>query len=100
MGDFSSPDTSWEYHTASTKRSRKFLKHIEVNLLVQVLRELTKKGALLDQRGSHGWSLAALAMVTMKQSSLKSMVMGEKLPANLQQIFNRGYAEIWYIYML
>lgn len=54
MGDFSSPDTSWEYHTASTKRSRKFLRHIEVNLLVQVLRELTKKGALLDQRGSHG----------------------------------------------
>lgn len=53
MGDFSSPDTSWEYHAASTKRSRKFLRHIEVNFLVQVLRELTKKGALLDQRGSH-----------------------------------------------
>ncbi|KAM9591477.1 uncharacterized protein ACIBXB_006274 [Morphnus guianensis] len=39
---------NWEYHTVDTNRSRKFLKHIEDNLLVQVLRELTRKGALLD----------------------------------------------------
>lgn len=44
MGDLAFPDVNWEYHTADTNGSRKFLKHIEDNLLMHVLR----KGALLD----------------------------------------------------
>ena len=48
MGDFNFPDINWEYHTADTNRSRKFLMHIEGNFLVQVLREPTRKGAFLD----------------------------------------------------
>ncbi|KAJ7411815.1 hypothetical protein BTVI_48486 [Pitangus sulphuratus] len=40
-------DISWEYYMADTNRSRKFLKHVEDNL-VQVLRESTRKSALLD----------------------------------------------------
>lgn len=39
---------NWEYHTADANRYRRFLKHIGDNFLVQVLRELTRKGVLLD----------------------------------------------------
>jgi len=40
-------------------RSRKFLKHVEDNFLVQVVREPAEKGTLLDllffkRRGTHG----------------------------------------------
>ena len=48
LGDFSFPNVNWEHRTADTNRSRKFLKHIGDNFLVQVLRELTRRGALLD----------------------------------------------------
>ena len=48
MGDFNLPDINWEYHIAETKRSRRFLKHLDDNFLVQVQREPTRKGALLD----------------------------------------------------
>jgi len=48
MGDFNCPDINCEYHTVDTNRFRKFLEHVEVSFLVQVLRELTRKGALLD----------------------------------------------------
>ncbi|PKU42959.1 hypothetical protein llap_6720 [Limosa lapponica baueri] len=47
-GDFIFPDINWEYHTADTNTSRKFLQHIEENFLVQVLRELSRKGGLLN----------------------------------------------------
>ena len=46
MGDL--PDIDWDYHTADMSRSRRFLKHLDDNFLVQVLREPTRKGALLD----------------------------------------------------
>lgn len=45
---FSLPDENWEYPTADTDRSRRFLKGLDGNFLVQVLRELSRKGALLD----------------------------------------------------
>ncbi|GAB0202528.1 mitochondrial enolase superfamily member 1 [Grus japonensis] len=48
MGDFNLPDINWEHHTADTSRSRSFLKHLDDNFLVQVLKEPTRKGALLD----------------------------------------------------
>jgi len=48
MGDFNFPDINREYHKADTNRSRKFLKHVEENFLVQLLMELTRKGALLN----------------------------------------------------
>ena len=47
-GDFNFPDINWDYCTADTNRSRKILKHFEDNFLIWVLRELTRKGALLD----------------------------------------------------
>ncbi|KAF1487797.1 hypothetical protein FQV18_0002667, partial [Eudyptula minor novaehollandiae] len=49
MGDFTFPDVNWDCHTADRQKSRKFvLKHIEYYCLIEVLRELSKKGALLD----------------------------------------------------
>ena len=48
MRDLNFPDDNWEYHTEDINRSRKFLKHTEDHFLVQVLREMTRKGALLD----------------------------------------------------
>ncbi|GAB0186949.1 hypothetical protein GRJ2_001160200 [Grus japonensis] len=48
MGDFNLPDVNWEHHTADTSRSRSFLKHLDDNFLVQVLKEPMRKGALLD----------------------------------------------------
>jgi len=42
------PAINCDYHMANTSRSRRFLKHLEDNFLVQVLREPTRKGALLD----------------------------------------------------
>lgn len=45
---FSLPDVNWEYPAADTDRSRRFLKGLDDNFLVQVLRELSRKGALLD----------------------------------------------------
>lgn len=48
MGDFNFPDISWENHTANTNRSRKFLRHVNDSFLVQILRELTRKGVVLD----------------------------------------------------
>ena len=46
--DFNLPDVNWEYHTINTSRFRRFLKHLDDNFLGQVLREPTRKGALLD----------------------------------------------------
>jgi len=48
MGHFSFPDFNWDYHTTDMNKSRKFLKHVEDNFLIQVLRELTRKSGLLD----------------------------------------------------
>lgn len=57
--------------------------------MVQVLGEPTRKGAFLDfllvNREEPKWRLVAiLATVTTKQSSLKSLVRGKKVPAKLQ----------------
>ncbi|KAJ7415597.1 hypothetical protein BTVI_37847 [Pitangus sulphuratus] len=35
MGDFNVPDVNWDYRTTDTNRSRKFLKHLEDNFLIQ-----------------------------------------------------------------
>lgn len=48
MGDFNFPDTNWECHIVYTDRFRKFLKHAEDNVLVQILGGPTRKGALLN----------------------------------------------------
>ena len=42
------PDINWDYHTADMTKSRRFLKNLDDNFLVQVLREPARKGALLD----------------------------------------------------
>lgn len=47
MGDFNLSEVNWEYHTVNTSRSRRFLKHLDNNFLVQVRRETARKGALL-----------------------------------------------------
>ncbi|KAJ7410618.1 rna-directed dna polymerase from mobile element jockey-like [Pitangus sulphuratus] len=48
MGDFNLPEINWEHHTAGTTWSRRFLKNLDDNCLEQVLREVTRKDALLD----------------------------------------------------
>ena len=89
------PDVNWGYHTADTSRSRRFLKHLDDNfIVVQVLREPTRKGALLDLENREGlvgmWQLAAiLVIVTMKRLSLKFLVTG----GNCHQNFSPGYGE-------
>jgi len=45
MGDFNFPDVNWEYYTADTNMSRRFLKHLVDNFLIQVLRRMTREGA-------------------------------------------------------
>jgi len=47
MGDFNLPDVNWEHHTTDTSRSSRFLKHLSDNFVVQVLRDLMRKVALL-----------------------------------------------------
>lgn len=54
-GDFNLPDVNCEYYTADKKhhtedrnRSRRFLEHLVDNVLVQVLKETTRKGVLFD----------------------------------------------------
>ena len=49
-GEFNLPDINWEFHTADTNRPRRFLKHLDDKFLVQVLREPTRKGTLLNPR--------------------------------------------------
>lgn len=39
MSDFYVPDVNWEYHIVATSRSRKFLKYVDNNFLVQLLRK-------------------------------------------------------------
>ncbi|OPJ69545.1 hypothetical protein AV530_012568 [Patagioenas fasciata monilis] len=46
--DFNLPNADKEYHTAGINMSRRFLKHLDNNFLVQVLRDLTRKVAFLD----------------------------------------------------
>ena len=48
MGDFNLPDVNWDHYMADTSKSRRFIKHLDDNFLVQVLREPTRKGALLN----------------------------------------------------
>lgn len=44
--DFSFSDFNWDYHTTDMNKSRKSVKHAEGNILIQVLRELGRKGWL------------------------------------------------------
>lgn len=48
MDDFNFPDVIWEYNTADLNKSRRLLKHLDDNFLVQVLREPTRQVAYLD----------------------------------------------------
>lgn len=48
MVDFNFPHVNWEHHAVNTNGCRKFLKHVEDNFLVQVLKEPARKGALPD----------------------------------------------------
>ena len=36
LGDFNLPDVNWEYHTAGTSRSRRFLNHLDDTFVVKV----------------------------------------------------------------
>lgn len=48
VGDVSFTDINWDYCTAVTNTSMKILKNLKHNFLIWVLRDLTRKGALLD----------------------------------------------------
>lgn len=47
MSDFDFAGVNWDYYTVDTNRARKFLRFIEDNLLVELLREPSRKRALL-----------------------------------------------------
>lgn len=38
-----SQNLTWDYHTSYTNRSRKFLKHVEDNVLMKILRQQNRK---------------------------------------------------------
>lgn len=40
---FNFPGINWEYHTAASSKSEKFLKHVEDNFLSQALTKTTRK---------------------------------------------------------
>jgi len=42
------PDINWDYHMVSPSMSSRFLKHLDDNFSLQVLREASRKGALLE----------------------------------------------------
>lgn len=44
---FSLLDVNWKHHTAGTNRSGRLVKHTDNNFMVQVLRQLTRKDALI-----------------------------------------------------
>ncbi|GAB0187677.1 hypothetical protein GRJ2_001233000 [Grus japonensis] len=48
MGDFSRYQGGWRDDTAGHKQSRRFLECIDDNFLLQVIEELTRRGAMLD----------------------------------------------------
>ena len=48
MGDFSFPDTCWEYNIAQKKQSRRFLEYMGDNFLMQLVREPMRRAAPLD----------------------------------------------------
>ncbi|GAB0182131.1 hypothetical protein GRJ2_000678400 [Grus japonensis] len=48
MGDFNNPDTCWRGNTAGQKQSRRFLEYIYDNVLLQVIEEPMRRGAMLD----------------------------------------------------
>ncbi|KAJ7404365.1 mitochondrial fission process protein 1 [Pitangus sulphuratus] len=89
MEDLSLPEIHWEHHTAGTTQARKFQKNLDDNFMSQVLREPTQKGALLDLLLVNRVDLVrkveigtVLATVNTKQLSLKSLLTGQKVPAN------------------
>lgn len=47
-GDFKFPEVNWVCHTADTEKSRKLLKQIKENTLVQVLKEWTGRSDLFS----------------------------------------------------
>lgn len=47
MGGFNLPDVNWERCIADTGRSSRFLKHLNDNFMLQVLRDPMRKVALL-----------------------------------------------------
>ncbi|PKU32048.1 dtw domain-containing protein 2 [Limosa lapponica baueri] len=48
MGDFNHPNICWRDNTAGHKQSRRFLERVDDNFLLQVIKELTRRGAMLD----------------------------------------------------
>jgi len=48
MGAFNLPDVCWKYNTADRKQSRRFLEHVEDNLLTQLVSEQTRESTLSD----------------------------------------------------
>ncbi|GAB0178102.1 hypothetical protein GRJ2_000275500 [Grus japonensis] len=48
MGDFNHPDICWRDKAAERKQSREFLECVDDNLLLQVIEEPMRRGAMLD----------------------------------------------------
>jgi len=48
MGDFNHPDICWRDSIARHKQHRRFLKCIDDCFLLQVIKEPTRRGAVLD----------------------------------------------------
>ncbi|GAB0207747.1 hypothetical protein GRJ2_003240400 [Grus japonensis] len=48
MGDFNHTDICWRDNTAECKQSRKFLECVDDNILLQVIEEPMRRGAMLD----------------------------------------------------
>jgi len=67
MGDFNHPDISWEDHTARHAQSRRFLQSIDDDFLMQVVKEPTRKGTLLN------------LVLTNKEGLVKDVKVGGRL---------------------
>ena len=48
VGDFNFPDICWKYNTAEWDQARRFLECAGDNFLMQLVREPTREGAVLD----------------------------------------------------
>jgi len=48
MGNFNHPDIHWRDNTARHKQHRRFLEFVDDNFLLQVIKEPTRRGVMLD----------------------------------------------------
>ncbi|GAB0192668.1 hypothetical protein GRJ2_001732100 [Grus japonensis] len=78
MGDFNNPNMCWD-NAAGHKQSRRFLECIDDNFLLQVIKEPTRRGAMLD------------LVLTSKEGLYKSTFLGPEFEVDFHAYDRQQY---------